>query len=203
MIRTRYDTNKSFLLCVHARARGRRQTKPIYGEPSLYSLTTRQGLLHTWVTSPVTDCSDARSLCAQSCGQHGSRVPQWLPKRLGRNTRHTVASVFVQAAQHSSNGRPICAAHKFTQEQVSSDVPPAQKMGDLSRRARAPARLRKSGSVPCMPRKSYAGRVRSRSLQQPSISSTLTAGDDIIADGVSLLNVVRMLGPGESVPTEG
>ena len=46
--------------------------------------------------SPVTDCSDTRSLCAQFCGQHGSRVPQWLPKRLGRNTRHTVASVFVQ-----------------------------------------------------------------------------------------------------------
>jgi len=79
--------------------------------------------------SPVTDCSDARSLCAQSCGQHGSRVPQWLPKRLGRNTRHTVASVFVQAAQHSSNGRPICAAQKFTQEQVSSDVHRRRRWG--------------------------------------------------------------------------
>ena len=40
------------------------------------------------------------------------------------------------------------------------------------------------------------GRARPPSLEHPSISSTLTVGDDIIADGVSLLNVVRMLGPG-------
>ena len=69
--------------------------------------------------SPVTDCSDARSLCAQFCGYPFSCVPQWLLKRLDRNTRHTVASVFVQAAQHSSNGRRRTGTHKFTQEQVS------------------------------------------------------------------------------------
>ena len=42
-------------------------------------------------------------------------------------------------------------------------------------------------------------------LEHPSISSALTFaegfGDDLIADGVSLLNVVRMLGPGEPVRT--
>ena len=94
-----------------------------------------------------------------------------------KHSPHPVASVFVQAAQHSSNGRPICAAHKFTQEQVSSDVPPAQKMGDLSRRARTPARLRI--------RSVYATEVIYRPREHSSISSTLTVGDDIIADGAA------------------
>ena len=51
-----------------------------------------------------------------------------------------------------------------------------------------------------MPRKPFAGRARPPLLEDPSVSdSTLTVGDDIIADGVSFLNVhVRMLGPGES-----
>ena len=44
------------------------------------------------------------------------------------------------------------------------------------------------------------------SLEHPSISSTLTVGDDMRyhrRDRVSgLLNVVRMLGPGEPVRTE-
>ena len=43
--------------------------------------------------------------------------------------------------------------------------------------------------------------ARPPSLEHPSISSTLTVGDDVIADGVTLLNVVRMLGPGEPVRT--
>ena len=44
--------------------------------------------------------------------------------------------------------------------------------------------------------------ARPPSLEHPSISSTLTVGDDVIADGVTLLNVVRMLGPGEPVRTD-
>ena len=54
------------------------------------------------------------------------------------------------------------------------------------------------GSGLCMPRKSSAGRARTPSLEHLNIFTTLTVSDDIIADGVSLLNVVRMLGPGEA-----
>ena len=149
--------------------------------------------------SPVTKRSDARALCAQSLGYHSSRLPQWLLKRLDRNTRHTVASVSVQAAQHSSNGRPNCGSQKFTQEQRSSDIRRRTRWAtSLVERARP----HDSGSGRCMPRKSSAGRARPPLLEHPAISSTLTVGDDIIADGVSLLNVVRMLGPGEPVRTE-
>ena len=85
----------------------------------------------------------ARSLCAQFlCSSQIPRASMAALKRLGSGTRHTVASATVTCLRHSSNGRPICAAQKFPQEQVSSDVPPAQKMGDLSRRACTPARLR-------------------------------------------------------------
>ena len=97
-----------------------------------------------------------RAICAQFCGKHSSRVPQWLLKRLGSGTRHIVASATVTCLRYSSNGRPFCAAQKFTQEQVSSDGPPAQKMGDLSRRARMPARPRTRSvyamEVICRPR---------------------------------------------------
>ena len=47
------------------------------------------------------------------------------------------------------------------------------------------ARPHDSGSGPCMPRKSSAGRARPPLLKHPSISSTLTVGDDIIADGAA------------------
>ena len=83
-----------------------------------------------------------------------------------------------------TDGRAV--VHKSlrnSQEQVSSDVPPAQKMGDLSLIERA--RTHDSGSGPCIPRKSSAGRARPPSLEHPSISSTLTVGDDIIADGAA------------------
>ena len=88
---------------------------------------------------------------------------------------------------------------KFPQEQVSSDV---RRRTRWATSLVARARPHDPGSGPCMPRKSSAGRARPPSLEHPSISSTLTVGDDIIADGVSLLNVVRMLGPGEPVRTE-
>ena len=53
------------------------------------------------------------------------------------------ASVTCVCVTAPTDGRSVdCAAQKFPKEQVSSDVTPAQKMGDLSRRARMPARPR-------------------------------------------------------------
>ena len=51
------------------------------------------------------------------------------------------------------------------------------------------ARPHNSGSGPRMPRKSSGSRVRPTLLEHPSVSSTVTVGNDVIADGVSLLNV--------------
>ena len=47
------------------------------------------------------DCSDARSLCAQSCGYSFSCVSQWLLKRLDRRNRRTVTSASVTCLRHS------------------------------------------------------------------------------------------------------
>ena len=134
----------------------------------------------------VTKGSDARAILAQSCGYPSSRVPQWLLEPLHRHTRHTVASVPVTCLRHSSNGRPRTGTRKFAQEQVFSDVRRrtiwANSLGER-------ARPHDSGSGPCMPRKSSASRARPTLLEHPSISSTVTVGDDIIADSVSLLKV--------------
>ena len=51
------------------------------------------------------------------------------------------------------------------------------------------ARPHNSGSGPRMPRKSSAAFGPSTLLEHPSVSSTVTVSDDIIADGVSLLHV--------------
>ena len=109
--------------------------------------------------------------------------------RLDRRTRHTVASAPVTCLRHSSNGRPRKGTQKFAEEQRSSDI---RRRTRWATSLVARARPHDSGSSPCMPRKSSSGRARPPSLEHPSISSTLTVGDDIIADGVSLLNV----GPG-------
>ena len=44
------------------------------------------------------------------------------------------------------------------------------------------ARPHDSGSGPCMPQKSSASRARPILLEHPSISSTVTVGNDVIAD---------------------
>ena len=146
------------------------------------------------------------------CAAQRSRVPQsqsgvaaqdtrgrvaWQWHRLA--SRHTVASATVTCLRHSSNGRPICAAQKFPQEQVSSDVPPAQKMGDLSRRARMPARPRI--------RSVYAMEVICRPRSAPIAQTPINLFNShrrrcYHRRRCSLLNVVRMLGPGEPVRTE-
>ena len=113
--------------------------------------------------SPVTKSSDARAIFAQSCGYPSSRVPQWLLEPLHRHTRHTVASVPVTCLRHSSNGRPRTGTRKFTQEQGLERCPPAHKMGDLSRLARTPARLRirsaHATEVFCQPRSAHIART--------------------------------------------
>ena len=59
---------------------------------------------------PVTDCSDARSLSAQFLCSTDPACLNGCSSGLGRNTRPHRGECFRprQAAQHSSNGRPIC-----------------------------------------------------------------------------------------------
>ena len=106
-----------------------------------------------------------------------------------KNTRHTVASVFVQAAQHSSNGRPICAAHKFPQEE--EQVSP-RAGGATSRRHRrwatslqlssdgAHARTTQDPIRVCHGSLLPAALAPRRSNTHQSLHSTLTVSDDII-----------------------
>ena len=85
-----------------------------------------------------TDPASARASMGQwLLKRRLARLPAW-QKQAETNTRHhTVASVFVQAAQHSSNptdGRSVLHKRFRKSRCVSSDVPPAQNiLGDLSR----------------------------------------------------------------------
>ena len=119
---------------------------------------------------------------------------QWHSPHFGECHAATVTCLL----RHSSNGRPICAAQKFPQEQVSSDVPPAHKMGDHPLSSSAHARTTQDPVRVCHASHICRRRARHPSLEHPPISSTLTVGDG----SASLLNVVRMLGPGEPVRTE-
>ena len=143
---------------------------------------------HVGKTSPVTKGSDARAIFAQSCGYPSSRVPQWLLEPL--QITGTLATLWrvcaVTCLRHSSNGRPRTGTRKFTQEHVLSDVRRRTRWAtSLGSRGRP----HDSGSGPRMPRKSSASRARPTLLEHPSVSSTVTVGDDIMADGVSLLKV--------------
>ena len=141
--------------------------------------------------SPVTKGSDARAIlrAISFIAYPSSRVPQCLLEPLHRHTRHTCA-----AAGHSFASQLQRTAEKgHAQVYARAGLerhPPAHKMGDLSRLVHMPARYpHDSGSSPCIPRKSSASRARPTLLEHPSISSTVTVGEDIIADSVSLLNV--------------
>ena len=127
-------------------------------------------------------CGYLRSRVCASMATQATFVMTLAAVRQAYDTCRSAASVITYDSQHSSNGRRRTGTQEFTQEQVSSDVPPAQKMGDLSRRARTPARLRirsvYATEVICRPRSAP-------SLEHPSISSTLTVGDVIIADGAA------------------
>ena len=144
--------------------------------PDVYSFAMWACCTRTRRISPVTDGSDARSLCAQFCGQHSSRVPQWLLKRLDSGTRHTVASATVTCLRHSSNGRPIGVL-------LPASLRKSRSRATSRRRRRwatslvERARPHDSGSGPCTPQKSSAGHARPPFvLEHPSISSTLTVG---------------------------
>jgi hypothetical protein len=144
-------------------------------------------LLHTWFGKPCEQNVQTHARYSRNLVGDSPRVCLiGCSRGFDRRTRHTVASAPVTCLRHSSNGRPRTVTRKFAQEQVLSDVR-RRTIWATSRGSRA--RPHDSGSGPCMPRKSSGSRARPMLLQHPSISSTVTVGDDIIADSVSLLNV--------------
>ena len=151
------------------------------------------GVLHAWKSNlrnkRFTFSSDARAILAQSCGYPSSRVPQWLLEPLHRHTRHTVASAPVTCLRHSSNGRPRTGIPASLRKSRSSHFSDVRRRTIWANSLGERARPHDSGSGPCMPRKSSASRARPTLLEHSSISSTVTVGNDGIADSVSLLKV--------------
>ena len=172
----------------------------------LHRIIYRNGMLHTWKSKPRNK-TFRRALAMRAIFWAGAQIPRASMAAQATLTclctRRSVANAQVTCLRHSSNGRPICAAQKFPREQVSSDVPPAQKMGDPSRRARMPARLRIWTA--CTPRKSIFCRPRSAPIarEHPTIIYIFDSHRRrrYHRRQCSLLIVVclRMLGPGEPV----
>ena len=132
----------------------------------------------------VTKSSDARAIIAQSFAYLSSRVPQWLLEPLhpaqSPHCGDCAGHLFASQLQRTAEKRYAKVYARAGLERH----PPAHKMGDLSRLAHTPARLRIRSAytteVFWQPRSAHVART---------VSSTVTVGDDVIADGVSLLNV--------------
>ena len=160
------------------------------------TITIYIGVLHTWNSNLRNKrFRRARDTRAQSFAYPSSRVPQWLLEPLHRHNCHTVGVAIVCRGHLFASQAQLqrTAEKRYAKVYARAGLerhPPAHKMGDLSRLVHMPARYpHDSGSSPCIPRKSSASRARPTLLEHPSISSTVTVGEDIIADSVSLLNV--------------